>query len=252
MAMELSQKDWKLAFAQAFEKPRIRNVRAGDLTSLEIEIQTTLTRFDLGPETPVYSCFEAGRDGFWIHRELQRRGWNNIVVDPASIEVDRRARTRKTDRLDVQKLISRLVRWAGGEKGVWKVVAVPDAEQEDQRRLHRERKRLIKERTGHLARIRSLLATQGPAPEKLNENCLRHVSFNGAPMPKRLTAELEREWKRLELVNEQIREVEKAMRTEAKEDTESMEKVRRVKSPTRNRSGVQSRGRDGVLWVAEI
>ena len=89
------------------------------------------------------------------------RGIENVVVDPASIRVDRRARSRKTDRLDLDKLVAGLIRHARGEPDEWRVVRVPTAECEDHRRLHRERERLVKERTAHSNRIRSLLVTQG-------------------------------------------------------------------------------------------
>ncbi|MGH8611114.1 MAG: hypothetical protein ACREYF_03460 [Gammaproteobacteria bacterium] len=106
------------------------------------------------------SCYEAGRDGFWLHRYLVSSGIENVVLDSASIEVDRRARRVKTDRLDGGKLLRQLVRrYRDGE--FLRIVRVPSVEQEDGRRLHRELERLKKERTGHRNRIQGLLVTQG-------------------------------------------------------------------------------------------
>ena len=107
------------------------------------------------------SCYEAGRDGFWIDRWLQSEGIENLVVDSSSIEVSRRKRRAKTDGLDVRKLLVMLIRYVGGEEDTWAVLRVPTEEQEDGRRLHREIERLKDERTQHTNRIRSLLALQG-------------------------------------------------------------------------------------------
>src|SRR5678810_1345244 len=96
------------------------------------------------------SCYEAGRDGWWLHRWLLERGVDNIVVDSASIEVNRRARRAKNDRLDGDKLLAMLLRWHGGERRLWSVLRAPTAEQEDARRVERELDRLGSERTAHM------------------------------------------------------------------------------------------------------
>ena len=101
----------------------------------------------------VVSCYEAGRDGFWLHRYLLSRGIQNQVVDSSSIEVNRRQRRAKTDRLDGDKLLTMLMRYWGGERDLWRVVQVPSVEEEDARQLHRELERLQKERTGHRSRL---------------------------------------------------------------------------------------------------
>src|SRR5512137_597515 len=105
------------------------------------------------------SCYEAGRDGFWLHRYLQTRGVNNLVVDSASIEVNRRKRRAKTDRMDVGKLLTMLVRYQQGEKKVWSIVHVPSPEDEDQRQLHRELMALKSEQTHHTNRVKGLLTS---------------------------------------------------------------------------------------------
>jgi transposase len=109
----------------------------------------------------VVSCYEAGRDGFWLHRHLRSVGIENEVIDAASIEVNRRLRHVKTDRLDGERLLAKLIRHHTGERDGWRVVRAPSLEEEDARRLHRELERLKRERLAHRVRIQSLLAVQG-------------------------------------------------------------------------------------------
>jgi len=115
----------------------------------------------LGKPVRIVSCYEAGYDGFWLHRWLEAQGVESRVLDPASIEVNRRARRAKTDRLDLEQLMRVLIRHEGGERRVCSVVRPPSAEQEDTRRPWRERERLVKERTMHVNRIKGLLHGQG-------------------------------------------------------------------------------------------
>lgn len=206
MALELGGSTWKLGFQSGPGSPRIRTIPAGDVPQLEAEIGKAKRRLKLPESAAVMSCYEAGRDGFWIHRMLERIDVRNVVVDPASIEVERRKRKRKTDRLDVSKLVARLVRYGGGEARVWSTVRVPTEEQEDGRRLHRERERLLKERKQHVSRIQSLLATQGPAGKKVQRDEWRR--WDGTALPPDLRSELEREQARLDLVREQLKAVD--------------------------------------------
>ena len=119
LAIEPSWKSWKLAFTiGAGQKPRIRTSSARDLETLMVEIQQAKRRFKLPESASVVSCFEAGRDGFWLHRYLAKQGVENIVVDAASIEVNRRERRAKSDNLDATKLVTMLIRWHLGEKKV--------------------------------------------------------------------------------------------------------------------------------------
>jgi transposase len=139
MALELSLATWKLVFTVGSgQKPRIRSVPAGALLRLIEEIELAKKRFGLPDGTTVVSCYEAGRDGFWIHRFLVSQEIQNIVVDSASIEVNRRKRCAKSDRLDAVKLVSMLIRWHHGEKKVWAAVRIPTVADEDRRQLHRE------------------------------------------------------------------------------------------------------------------
>ena len=111
---------------------------ARDLAALAHELVTAKARFGLAREAPVVSCYEAGRDGFWVHRALTSLGVTNVVVDSANIEGTRRARQAKSDRLDTAALLAKLGRFHGGERGVWSVVSVPSVDDEDRHQLHRE------------------------------------------------------------------------------------------------------------------
>ncbi len=117
MSLELGASEWKLAFAvEAGQKPRLRQVAAGDLNGLILEIERARQRFELPESARVVSCYEAGRDGFWLHRFLLSEGITNVVTDSSSIEVSRRFRRAKTDRLDAEKLLSSLIRFDRGRK----------------------------------------------------------------------------------------------------------------------------------------
>ena len=201
LAIELSQKNWKLGFTIGFgQSARLRNISARDIKSLQKEIQMAKKRFHLPETIAVISCYEAGRDGFWIHRCLTSLGIMNLVVDSSSIEVNRRARRNKTDKLDVEKLLNMLMRYHHGEDKVWSVVNIPGEDIEDYRQLHRERSALQKERTRLINRIKGLLATQGlilsvtPSfPDQLAKLRLcrrRHASLRGRTPPWVLLASL--------------------------------------------------------------
>src|SRR5271166_443601 len=162
VAFELGWTKWKLAFTTGHgQSPRIRSMPARDLPRLQQELVKAKKRFGLPVDAPVRSCYEAGRDGFWLHRFLVSQGIDNQVVDSSSIEVKRRGRHRKTDRLDVGKLLSMLIRWHQGEKNVWSVVQPPSVADEDRRHLHRDLLELKAQRTQHSNRIKGLLAGCG-------------------------------------------------------------------------------------------
>jgi transposase len=169
----------------------------------------------------VHSCYEAGRDGFWLHRWLIDQGVDNIVVDSASIEVNRRARRAKTDRLDGDKLLAMLLRYAAGERRVWSVVRVPTPEQEDARRVHRELGRLVQERTAHISRIRALLVLHNLRVKYVGGRLWqRWWTGHARELPPRVRAEIERESKRLSLVQEQICTIEAEQRQAVGANTE--------------------------------
>ena len=170
LAFELGWTHWKLAFTIGYgQKPRQRTIRARDLAALEQEIAKAKKRFKLADAAAVVSCYEAGRDGFWLHRYLTARGIANVIVDSASIEVNRRKRRVKSDKLDANKLVNMLIRYHAGERKVWSVVWVPSVADEDRRQLHRELQELKDEQTRHSNRIKGLLASQGLDLEVVDE-----------------------------------------------------------------------------------
>ena len=162
VAFELSKAKWKLGFSDGSHRAaRVVTVDAPDVEAVDRQILKAKQSFGLREGAPVYSCYEAGRDGFWLHRALTDRGIDNLVVDPASIEVNRRKRRVKTDRVDAVKLLGQLIRYYRGERRVWAVVRVPSEQDEAARQLHRELAVLRNERARHRMRIQSLLFAQG-------------------------------------------------------------------------------------------
>ena len=177
------------------------------------------------------SCYEAGRDGFWIHRALLAAGVENVVVDSASIEVSRRRRRAKTDRLDGAALLGLLARYVGGEERVWRVVHVPPPEAEEARREGRELERLKKERTGHTNRVRGLLVLHGIRCASLR-GLKAHLGElrdgHGQALGEFSQTELGRECERLELVERQIGDIEKARAARVKAARAAREKATRT------------------------
>jgi transposase len=209
VAIELSNKAWKLAFGDGQHTRQVQ-IAARDQAWFWREVAKTKARFKLAEDTPVYSCYEAGRDGFWIHRMLNAGGVTNLVVDPASIEINRRARRTKTDRLDADKLLAMLLRyWAYGEKKMWSVVRVPEAEDEARRRLHRSAERMKKEKVGHICRLRALLALHGVAVKRWPATWRALKDWQGHALPEAVVREMEQEQERLDLVKKQLVEVER-------------------------------------------
>ena len=209
VAFELGDRSWKLSLGDGVRAPSRCTVAAGDTTAVLMAIAKAKARCHLAVDSPVRSCYEAGRDGFWLHRWLSGQGIANLVVDAASIEVNRRARRAKTDRLDSDKLLSMLMRYYGGERRVWAIARIPTPEQEDERRVHRELGRLRQERTAHSNRIRSLLVLHNLRVEHIGGRAWAHwwAQQPGQLLPA-LRAEIEREFERLSLVARQIRTLE--------------------------------------------
>jgi len=157
LAFELGKNTWKLGFTIGVaQQPRERTIPAGDLAILQQEIARAKQRFGLPKDARVVSCYEAGRDGFWLHRYVTAHGIQNHVIDSASIEVNRRQRRAKTDRLDVHKLLTMLLRHMAGERKVWSVVRVPSVDEEDRRQLHREMLTAQQDRTRVINRLTGL------------------------------------------------------------------------------------------------
>jgi transposase len=207
VAFELSAKTWKVAMTSGVGvAPWLRTVASGDLRGVVRAISHAHTRFGLSAATAVVSCYEAGRDGFWIHRALTARGIVNRVVDSASIEVNRRARRAKTDRLDALKLVTMLVRVRGGERGVWSEVRVPTVAEEAARHLSRERTALTQERTRLVNQVRGWLATWGCAlPARRPEGWWTRVrDWADAPLPSEIQARITRAEARRSALEDQI------------------------------------------------
>ncbi|WP_133512700.1 IS110 family transposase [Candidatus Thiosymbion oneisti] len=213
MALELSNTKWRLAFGDGTRQRQVV-IAAGDIAALCEELTKVKAKWGLSPEVAVVSCYEAGRDGFWVHRQLGKLGIANQVVDAASIEVSRRARRAKTDRLDAEALLEKLIRYARGERRVWRVVRVPEPVWEDLRQLHREREDLLTERTRHRNRLSSKLVAQGvrlPIGKDFVARLEAVKLFDGSGLPAHLKASLIREWERLQGVQAQLRAVEQAI-----------------------------------------
>ncbi|MBA7541224.1 hypothetical protein ES705_33531 [subsurface metagenome] len=211
LAFELSEAHWKLGLTIGVgQRPRERNIRSCDLVALRDEIQRAKKRFDLPASVMVVSCYEAGRDGFWLHRYLTQEGIENLVVDSSSIEVNRRQRRAKTDRMDVEKLLSQLIRYRSGDRKVWSVVHVPSVEDEDRRHLNRELSAAKKDRTRHSNRIKGLLVGQG-IRLAIKDDFLDHLdavrTWDGTPLPPGLQMRIKREYERMKLAGRQIKEL---------------------------------------------
>jgi transposase len=163
LALDLGNTTWKLGFRAGghAQPPRVRTMPARDLQVLQQEIAAAKRRFHLPEDAPVVSCFEAGRDGFWLHRALTTMGVTNHVVDSCSIERPARRRQVKSDRLDTTALLEKLGRYLEGDRRGWSVVHVPSIADEDRRHLHRELTTLTWERTRRVNRIKGLLALHG-------------------------------------------------------------------------------------------
>ncbi len=229
VAFELGEEEWKLALSPGLEeRPRLRSLRARETSRLLEILEKGRQRF--GAQR-IVSCYEAGRDGFWLDRFLRAHGIDNRIVDSASIEVRRRARRVKTDRLDAQKLLTMLQREALGEKDLWSVVHVPAVADEDARSLQREYRTLVKERSRSSNRIKGLLASQGLVAPRIDGRFPEWVTsarlWDGSEVPSGLRARVEREFARWRFTHDQVLALEKERRDRTKDETnQSLEKVR--------------------------
>jgi transposase len=215
-AIELSKTSWIIAvitpLADKISRYTLRGCEGKGLVELIERVRLRVGR-ETGRPVEVRSCYEAGYDGFWLHRLLEAHGVRNHVIDPASLQRDGRARRAKTDRIDAERLLRALLAYLRGDPKVWSVVRVPSVAEEDARRLHRERDRLIKERVGHVNRIKGLCATHGiyddqPLRRKRRTELEQLRTAQGQKLPARLQAEIGRELQRLELVVEMIATLE--------------------------------------------
>src|SRR3954467_10869310 len=217
VSLELSKVRWLVTVsAPASDKLSRYDVPGGDgqaLLKLLARLQAAASE-RTGAPVAIVVIQEAGLDGFWIHRLLVRNGIDSYVVDPASIAVNRRHRRAKTDRIDGVKLVRTLMAWMRGERQVCSMVQPPSPEDEDRRRLTRERATLLKERIQHTNRIKGLLCGQGIVDyDPLRKDRLARLDAletgDGRPLPERLKAEIRREIERIDLVCSQIAAVER-------------------------------------------
>jgi transposase len=234
VAFELGWGQWKLAFGtQAADNPRLRTVNGRDRDAVVREIAAAKTKFRLPAAAPVVCCYEAGRDGHWLHRFLNTRpGVTCHEVDSSSIEVNRRQRRAKSDRLDAGKLLSMLIRYEQGERQVWRVVHVPSVEAEAQRHLHRELEDWQDQRRRHSNRIKGLLATLGH-DVSVDEDFPRQLQalrdWSGSPVPEELRGRVLRQYEGWQFAERMVKELEsqRARAIHAGSDA-SQERVRRL------------------------
>jgi transposase len=198
------------------DNPSLHPIKGGDAEGLMAKLDAARDRVAkvTGQVPKVTLCYEAGYDGFWLARLLEQRGVTCRVVDPASLQVNRRARRVKTDRIDVENLLHTIVAWHRGERHVCSMVVIPNVEEEDLRRSHRERERLVRERTAHINRIKALLFGQGIRGINVKARYktlvpVKLITGDGHHLPERLSREIVREIERLALVQEQIAEIER-------------------------------------------
>jgi transposase len=221
VAFELSKTKWKLGvMLPGSEKMSRYTIAGGDLAALTARLAAARAKAArTGKPVRIVSCYEAGFDGHWLHRWLTEQGGINHEIDPASIQVNRRARRAKTDRIDLEQLMRALLAYLRGEPRACSVVHVPTVEDEDRKRRNRERGRLLKERTAHTNRIKGLLHAQGirdvmPFKPGFVAKLERLRSGDGRPVPPRLKEEIVREHERLGLVSKQLAALEAASRAE--------------------------------------
>lgn len=216
VSLELSRSTWLVTSLSPGngEKMSRHSVRGGDLSGLLERFASLRERASVrtGKLFPLVVVQEAGLDGFWLHRALEKEGIESHVVDAASVAISRRRRRAKTDRIDGESLVRTLLAYKRGEPRVCAMVRVPTPEEEDRRRLCRELKSLIGERVRHANRVRGVLFAQGVAdydPRRLDRrvrlDALR--TGDGRPLPRHLKAMIMRELDVLDLLDAQINQV---------------------------------------------
>jgi transposase len=235
VAFELSKTKWKIGVMLPGSAKMSRyTIAGGDLAELAARFATARAKAArTGKPVRIVSCYEAGFDGHWLHRWLTDQGVINYVIDPASVQVSRRARRAKTDRIDLEQLMRALLAFLRGEPRVCSTVHVPTVEDEDRKRRNRERERVLKERTAHTNRIKGLLHAQGirdvmPLKPDFLDKLAALRTGDGRPLPQRLKEEIIREHERLCLVHKQLAVVEASNRAERRAATpgSAQEKMR--------------------------
>ena len=241
VAVEMAKNSWKVGLDDGSRRrPRVKRCDADVAAERFFEVTQLIEQIRVEWALPdsvrIVVGYEAGQDGFWLARALEEAGYEAVVIDPASIPVERHRRRSKTDRLDAIRLVLALRRWLRGERDAMRAVRIPTCELEDQRWHSRDRKQLQKERNQHRDRIRKLLRTQGcwepigrDFAKRLERGAIR--DWRGAALGASLRARLALEWQRLELVEAQLREreAESAERLDAHQRAR-VEQLQRLKA----------------------
>jgi transposase len=238
MAIELSQTSWLVGMMTPLsDKISLRSIACGEVQKLIAIIDQTIEKVSrsTGHLPQIVSCYEAGYNGFWLHRVLEARGVVNHVLDAASLMVSRKARRAKTDRLDAEKLVRVLMAFWRGEPKVCSIVRIPSLAEEDAKRLHRERQFLMKERVQHIGRVKGLLATQGvhdfrPGRKDWARQIETAITGDGRTLAPRLAAEISRHCQRLALVDTMLKEID-AQRDAAAESKSAIEPSLAIDTP---------------------
>lgn len=211
MAIESGASEWKLYFSTGLgQHPRERTVAAHRVDQLMTEVSRSKKHFGLAADAPVASCYEAGRDGFWLHHALRAEGIANDVIESSAIEVSRKKRRAKTDGIDGAALLRLLWRYHNGEREALRIVRVPSVEDEDRRELHRELATAKRDRASVTNRIKGLLFKVGVKLENLRNlpaQLARIRLWNGKPLPQGLATRIERDWRMAEQLTERIKEI---------------------------------------------
>ena len=255
VAFELAKKDWKLAMTSGFgQPPWLRTIASGDLGAVERAVRRGRQRWGLPPTARVVSCYEAGRDGFWIHRALQHLGIENRVVDSASIEVNRRARRTKTDRIDALKFVMMLVRVCSGERRVFAEVRVPSVEAEAARHRSRERTALVQEQTRLGNQIGRWLATCGcrvTARTRQQATWWTGVhDWADAPLPVPVQARIARAEARVAIVADQLAAIDASQATTVRQAEPNTPLARLVQLKGVATTSASVLLDEGVVWRA--
>ena len=251
VAFELGKTSWTVACTSGLGvEPWVQQLAAGDWSAFARVLTKARTRFGVGPAAPVISCYEAGRDGFWIHRALVAQDIRNRVIDSASIEVNRRARRTKTDRIDARKLVILLVRVCLGDTHACRTVRVPTVAEEAARQASRDRSGLVEDRTRVINQIRGWLATWGATlPTRRRGAWWTTIrDWTGAVVPATVQDRVARAAARLALLETQIKALNAAQTVEvrtAAPDT-AAGRLRRLKGL--GVTGISTLLQEGLVW----
>lgn len=224
LGIELAKKHWEIAFSDGNER-HMETIQSGNFHEVCEYISIYKEQFNLSEKAAVISCYEAGRDGFWVDRVLREQmEVHNLVVDPASIESTKRSRETKTDRLDARKLVRKLIQFVRGDREVFSVCRVPSRDIQDKRQINRELKDLKEDRARIVTKIKSLLAVkgiQGKTIHQLEEELEELEGPKSNPLGEHRKRRIKRLLNRYRLLTEQIKELEDLQKQHVRENHQS-------------------------------